>query len=190
MPQPLIRRAGSTDAAALAAIGAETFSDTFGHLYPAAGLERFLAEAYSLERTRADLADPEKASWIVEAGGEVVGYALAGRCALPHPEVTADCGELKRIYFRKAWQGGGLCARLFAETIAWLQAQGPRTVWIGVWSENHGAQRFYARQGFAKVGEYGFQVGDIVDHEYIFRRAAESFSTGTTKTALDEHNLA
>ena len=190
MTQPLIRRAGSADADALAAIGAETFKETFGHLYPAADMARFLAEAYSLERTRADLADPAKASWIVEAGGEVIGYALAGPCALPHREVTPDCGELKRIYLRTAWQGGGLGARLFAETIAWLQSGGPRTVWIGVWSENHGAQRFYVRHGFKKVGEYGFHVGDTVDHEYILRRDAVSFSTLTTKTALDEHNPA
>jgi ribosomal protein S18 acetylase RimI-like enzyme len=190
MPQPLIRRAGSADADALAAIGAETFKETFGHLYPAADLARFLAEAYSLERTRADLADPAKASWIVQAGGEVIGYALAGPCALPHPEVTPQCGELKRIYFRKAWQGGGLGARLFAETIAWLQSDGPRTVWIGVWSENLGALRFYARHEFEKVGEYGFQVGDTVDHEYILRRDAVSFSTFTMKTASDKHNLA
>jgi ribosomal protein S18 acetylase RimI-like enzyme len=190
MPQPLIRRAGSADAAALAAVGAATFEETFGHLYPAADLARFLAEAYSLERTRADLADPVKASWIVEAGSEVVGYALAGPCSLPHPQVTADCGELKRIYFRKTWQGAGLGARLFAETIAWLQSNGPRRVWIGVWSENHGAQRFYARHGFEKVGEYGFHVGDTVDHEYILRRDAEDSSTFTIKAARNEHNLA
>jgi ribosomal protein S18 acetylase RimI-like enzyme len=190
MLQPLIRRAGSADAAALAAIGARTFGDTFGHLYPAADLERFLAEAYRLESTLADLADPAKAAWLVEAGDEVVGFALAGPCTLPHAEVTPDCGELKRLYLLKPWQNGGLGARLFAETIAWLQAHGPRTVWIGVWSENHGAQRFYARHGFEKVGEYGFQVGDTVDHEYIFRRDAVSFSTSVAKSASSEHNPA
>jgi GNAT superfamily N-acetyltransferase len=190
MTEPVIRRAGPSDAVALAAIGAGTFRETFGHLYPPADLRRFLAQAYSLERTRADLADPAKASWIVEANGETVGYALAGPCGLPHAEVTPDCGELKRIYLLKAWQNGGLGARLFAETIAWLQAAGPRAVWIGVWSENHGAQRFYGRHGFEKVGEYGFEVGDTVDREYILKRGRENFSSLARKTALDEHNLA
>ncbi|MFI4964483.1 MAG: GNAT family N-acetyltransferase [Caulobacterales bacterium] len=176
MPQPVIRRAGSADLTALAAIGARTFRETFGHLYPPADLESFLAEAYSLERTRADLADPAKASWLVEAEGEAVGFALAGPCTLPHAAVTSACGELKRIYLLKPWQGGGLGARLFAESISWLQSQGPRPVWIGVWSENHGAQRFYGRHGFKKAGEYGFAVGDTVDREYIFRRGAEDFA--------------
>lgn len=172
MPEPVIRRAGSADAEALSAIGAQTFTETFGHLYPPQDLSEFLAEAYGLERTHADLADPRKASWIVEADGVPVGYALAGPCGLPHDDVSATCGELKRIYFLKAWQGSGLGGRLFAATMEWLTASGFRDLWIGVWSENHGAQRFYARHGFEKVGEYGFRVGSVVDHEYILRRIA------------------
>jgi diamine N-acetyltransferase len=112
----------------------------------------------------------------VEAGGVPIGYALAGPCGLPHPNVTAACGELKRFYFLKEHQGGGLGKALFGEIMAWLLRDGPRDVWIGVWSENYGAQRFYERQGFAKVGEYGFAVGQTIDLEFILRRSAESFS--------------
>ena len=36
--------------------------------------------------------------------------------------------------------------------LGWLERDGPRTLWIGVWSENYGAQRFYARHGFEIVG--------------------------------------
>lgn len=183
MSEPTIRRAVAADAQALASIGAETFIETFGHLYPPSDLQHYLAQAYGLDGTRADLADPAKAAWIVEAGDEVVGFALAGACGLPHAEVTPACGELKRIYLNKAWQGGGLGGRLFETTIAWLQADGPRTVWIGVWSENHGAQRFYGRAGFLKAGEYDFHVGDTVDREYILRRTRESFSTSTANSA-------
>ena len=171
-----IRRAGPDDAEVLAELGARTFSDTFAHLYDPLDLKVFLAEAYGLDRTRADLADPAKAQWLVEADGQAIGYALAGPCALPHDEVTPACGELKRIYFAKDRQGGGLGRRLFGEVMAWLQADGPRDVWIGVWSENFGAQRFYEREGFEKVGEYGFHVGRTVDREFILRRKADSFS--------------
>ena len=189
MSQPLIRRAGSADAPALAAIGAQTFTETFGHLYPPADLAGFLAEAYSLERTRADLADPAKASWLVEADGRVVGYLLAQACGLPHEDVTPGLRRVgSSLYLLKPWQNGGLGARLFAEAVAWLQAGNPRTVWIGVWSENYGAQRFYARHGFEKVGEYGFEVGQTVDREYIYRRSADSFCLSAAKSASSEHN--
>ena len=190
MPQPLIRRARSDEAEALAAIGRATFVETFGHLYPPQDLADFLAEAHDLDAIRADLADPAKALWLVEADGQAVGYALAGPCALPHAEVTPACGELKRIYVTSAWQGSGVAARLIDEVMAWLERDGPRTVWLGVWSENERAQRFYARRGFAKVGEYGFKVGGTVDHEYILRRDPVRFSTEPAKSASNEHNPA
>ncbi|MBX3479559.1 MAG: GNAT family N-acetyltransferase [Caulobacter sp.] len=170
MTTPTIRRAVPADAETLSRIGAETFSETFGHLYPPQDLSRFLRTAYSLESTRADLADPTRALWLVEADGEAIGYALAGLCTLPHPDVTEDCGEVKRIYLRKGRQGGGLGGRLLAEALAWLERDGPRQLWIGVWSENHGAQRFYRRLGFEKAGEYFFDVGETHDLEFILRR--------------------
>ena len=106
----------------------------------------------------------------MEAGGKVVGYALAGPCGLPHPLATPDQGEVNRLYLLKAWQNGGLGGRLFDAVVAWLLSRGPRAIWIGVWSENHGARRFYARRGFEKVGDYDFAVGGTLDHEYILRR--------------------
>lgn len=176
MQDPVIRRAGLTDAAALSAIGARTFTETFAHLYPPRDLAEYLADAHSVTRAATDLADPAKALWIVEADGEVVGYALAGPCDLPHPEVTSGCVELKRFYLLKTHQNGGLGSRLFDTAMAWLERAGPRDIWIGVWSENLGAQRFYSRRGFMRVGEYGFPVGKTVDHEFIFRRSAHERS--------------
>jgi GNAT superfamily N-acetyltransferase len=177
-PEAVIRRAARADAAAVAGLGRRTFAEAFGGLYRPEDLAAFLAEAHSKSTAQALLADPAQAVWLAEAGGEAVAYALAGPCALPHPEVTATCGELKRLYVAAQWQNGGLGARLFEAALAWLYADGPRTVWIGVWSENHGAQRFYARSGFEMVGEYDFLVGAARDREFIFRRRLDRFSAG------------
>jgi ribosomal protein S18 acetylase RimI-like enzyme len=168
--RPTIRRARQGDAEALAEIGARTFAETFAHLYPPRDLAAFLAQAHSAQRARADLADPRKAVWLVEAEGEVVGYAVAGPCKLPHPEATPDCGELDRIYLLASHQGGGTGSRLLTQALGWLEQDGPRRLWIGVWSENLGAQRLYARRGFKKVGTYEFVVGETHDREFILRR--------------------
>jgi len=166
-----IKRAEACDVATLAELGARTFADTFGHLYPEADLDAFLEENHRPETVSAMIADPRYAAWLAEKDGEVIGYALVGPCELPHPEVTDACGELKRIYLLKDRQGGGVGARLMETGLAWLEAQGRRPIWIGVWSQNHGAQRLYARAGFTKVGEYEFRVGAIRDQEFILRRA-------------------
>lgn len=51
--------------------------------------------------------------------------------------------------------------------LQWLEAQGGTPLYVGVWSQNLGAQRFYRRYGFHQVGEYGFRVGETVDREFI-----------------------
>jgi ribosomal protein S18 acetylase RimI-like enzyme len=170
MPQDTLRDARPNDAALLARLGARTFTETFGHLYPPQDLAGFLAQAYSPERLAAYLSDPRAAAWILEAGGEAIGYALVGACDLPHPEVTATCGELKRLYVLAAHRGGGRGGRLLDVALNALESRGQRPIWIGVWSENFGAQKLYGRLGFEKVGEYEFHVGAARDREFIMRR--------------------
>ena len=109
-------------------------------------------------------------AWLLEVDGEPIGHALAGACGLPHTEVHPGDGELKRLYLSSAHQNGGHGQRLFRAAMEWLERDGPRTLWIGVWSQNLGAQRFYARHGFERVGDYDFIVGSTRDHEYILRR--------------------
>ena len=166
-----IRRATVDDADTVSSLGARTFTETFGHQYSPEDLEPFLAYAYGLERTRNDLAHPDKATWLLEdEDGEAVGYALAGPCDLPHDDVRPEDGELKRIYLLKSHQGGGGGSRLLQTALDWLEKDGPRRLWIGVWSENYGAQKLYAGKGFEKVGEYFFEVGETKDLEFILRR--------------------
>lgn len=165
-----IRRATAADAATLSALAERTFVEAFGHLYPPEDLDTFLRESYAVDRQRVILETPGYAVWLLEDDGVAVGHAAAGPCGLPNPAVEPGDGELKRLYVLAAYQSGGWGGRLFDAAMDWLQAEGPRTVWIGVWSENPGAQRFYARRGFSKVGEHTFPVGRVVDLEFTLRR--------------------
>jgi ribosomal protein S18 acetylase RimI-like enzyme len=165
-----IRRAGPDDAPTLSVLATRTFVETFGHLYPPQDLNDFLAESYAVERQRVILSHPDYAVWLLELDGVAVGHAAAGPCGLPHPEVQPGDGELKRLYLIKDQQSSGWGSRLLETALTWLEREGPRTLWLGVWSENFGAQRFYARYGFERAGEYLFPVGQVNDLEFILRR--------------------
>jgi ribosomal protein S18 acetylase RimI-like enzyme len=170
MTKTTIRPAAPEDAATVARLGALTFSETFGHLYPPSDLHAFLDATHNVEAVAAEIANPDLGVWLAETAGAAVGYAVAGPCKLPHPEVTPRCGELMRIYVLGEAMGQGLGTRLMETALAWLERDGPRRLWIGVWSGNAGAQRLYARYGFSRVGEYKFMVGDTADHEFILSR--------------------
>ena len=89
-----IRRATAADADALARVGASTFVDTFGHMYPQEDLQAFLDQSHSPDAYARYLADEAYALWLVEGDGDVVGYALAGPAGLPHPDLRVGDGEL------------------------------------------------------------------------------------------------
>ena len=202
----MIRRATPADAEALSTLARTCFTQTFGHLYAPADLEAFLDEAYAPDVLRAELEDPNRATWFLfedeanegfsrpdpspadhplvpEAGDEApassashapIGYVTACPAHLPHPDVAPGDGEIQRLYILQGHQGAGRGAALLTTALDWLERDGPSALWIGVWSENYGAQRFYARHGFEIVGDYSFMVGDHADHELITRRPARA----------------
>jgi ribosomal protein S18 acetylase RimI-like enzyme len=170
----MIRRATPDDCDILAALGErtfrETFVDGFAIAYPADDLAQFVAQSYAPEVFAAKLADPTQALWLAVVGDEPLGYANAGPCRLPHPEVEPHHGELYRLYVSQDRHGRGVGRRLMETALAWLDRDGPAPLWLGVWSGNLKAQAFYARYGFEKVGEYDFPVGATLDHEFILHR--------------------
>jgi len=166
-----IRRATADDAAALAELGAATFTETFGHLYPPEDLQTFLAANHTPGSWDRTLADPARAVWLAEfQGGPKIGFICVGACKLPVQQLEAKAGEIQQLYVLAEFHNLRLGTQLMQTGLDWLASQGRSPLYIGVWSENYGAQRFYARYGFSKVGEYGFPVGSTVDHEFILKR--------------------
>lgn len=171
----IIRTPEPGDAHALAALKLETFRESFVEggfaiPYPPDDLAIFEAANYSRVKILAEIADPERATWIAESEAQLLGYAQVGPCKLPHPAARAEHGELYQLYVRGQAQGLGLGKRLLTIALDHLGSTRPGPVWLGVWSGNEKAQAVYRANGFRKVGEYRFPVGRWEDEEFIFRR--------------------
>ncbi|MCZ8087466.1 N-acetyltransferase family protein [Brevundimonas sp.] len=174
MTEPLIRPVCPEDAAALGALGRQTFLDTFvgdfGIPYPEADLAPFLAASFSPGAIAAKLEEPRAAWWVAERNGDPLAFANAGPNTLPHPEARPEHMELRRLYVGKAAQGLGLGTQLLAVALDWMEVHTAGPLWIGVWSGNLKAQKLYAAHGFEKAGEYQYPVGSWRDDEFILRR--------------------
>lgn len=161
------------DVAALAALGRSTFVNTFGHLYAPHDLAAFLNSTFADAAVLRELLDPTLAYYAALAGDTWIGYAKVSACKLPvsNPPAGRRGGELRQLYIQPAWHGKGVAAKLMEWALAELTARGFDDVYLGVWSENHRAQRFYAKHGFVVCGHYQFMVGAHADDETIMRRA-------------------
>lgn len=170
-PQVTIRRATPDDASTLADLGATTFSETFGHLYPSEDLQTFLIGSHSVDAWSRTLADSQRAVWVATlADATSIGFMVVGACKLPIENREPAAGEIQQLYVLARYHNLRLGSRLMDFGLKWLEAQGRTPLYIGVWSENLGAHRFYGRYGFDKVGEYGFVVGNTIDREFILKR--------------------
>jgi len=144
-----------------------------GHRIPGTELAR-LSRAELRARTGC-VAAVRDVTFDVRPGEVFVVMGLSGsgkstlvRCLTRLIEPTA--GEVKQLYVLAQHHNLRLGTRLMDIGLEWLETQGYAPIYVGVWSENYGAQRFYARYGFHKVGEYGFPVGKTVDREFILKR--------------------
>ena len=162
------RRALPDDAAALAELGARSFTETFGHLYSPDDLALFL-EKHTPEQWHAELSDPDLAVQVGEDGGQLAAYAKLGPPTLPF-EPRGRPVELRQFYVLKPWHGSGAARELMDWVIAEARNRGDE-LYLSVFVDNHRARRFYERYGFEAVGRYDFMVGSHADEDIVMRLA-------------------
>ncbi len=161
------RDATVADAAALAEIGARSFTETFGHLYQPADLALFL-QNHTVDSWAAELADHSFTVRIGECDAALVAYAKLGPPKLPF-RPRGRAAELRQFYVLKPWQGSGAAQILLDWVIATARAQEADDLYLSVFTDNHRARRFYEKAGFESDGAYAFMVGSHADEDIVMR---------------------
>jgi ribosomal protein S18 acetylase RimI-like enzyme len=166
-----LRPAVLADAGPLAELGARSFTAKFGHLYRAADVATFLGECHSEAKVAKEIADPDMRVMLAVDDDRLLGYCkLVMNCGWPEQARGGNAIELKQLYTAPDVTGRGIGARLMDWAIAEARGFGADEIQLSVWSGNIGAQKFYARHGFAKVADIHFMVGEQRDEEFLFAR--------------------
>ncbi len=166
-----VRPGRPADAARLAELGARTFREAYGEHTPAEDLEAYIAEHYTPEAQARELAAEDRAVFVAQRGGTLLGFALLGE-AEPAPACVSGQRpiQLERIYVaRDAWRTGAGTALLTA-CLAEARLRGADTLWLTAWSENERALAFYRRHGFARVGTHPFRLGTLLFLDPVLAR--------------------
>jgi phosphinothricin acetyltransferase len=102
--------------------------------------------------------------WLVlENGGELLGYAYAGRY---HARAAYGYTAESTIYLRHGLEGQGLGTRLYAELLRRIFARGYRSLIGGIALPNEPSVRLHERLGFEKVSHLrriGFKLERWID---------------------------
>jgi len=158
------------DASALEAMAIESWDETFAHLYRAADLAAFKAEAFGptgwLQR---DLKDPDIRWQVARDGDRIVGYL---KLMPPYLDAAgADDLMIGQLYILAAWHGRGVAQALMAWAIDTARAAGSPAILLTVFEDNHRAIAFYRKHGFVHIGDHDFPVGEQIDRDLVMRLA-------------------
>lgn len=158
-------------AAPLSELGAVTFAESFGHIYSAEDLAFFVKKNHSETAYCKVIADPEQFLWIAQVDDQLAGYLLLAPNGLPCDPPLSNTLELKRLYVRACHQNLRIGQHLMDAAIAHGRDAAIEHIVLSVWSGNFAGHRFYRRNGFEKIGEYQFPVGEQLDDEWIMGKA-------------------
>ena len=169
-----IIKAREQDALKLATFAGENFVLTFGHLYPPEETASFIRTDYTEDIFKNWIVDSKYGVWIAFSEDEsVIGYVIAGAASLPRTECSS--GEVKKLYVDKSQFGKGLANTLFELSVSWLRVRfAGFPIFIGVYSENFRAIKFYNRYKFELFDEYIYEVGNCRDREFILKETDPS----------------
>jgi len=169
-PQVFFSLAQAKDLALLQKLCLETFRHTYEHLNEAAPFEAYITKAFSLPQLKKDLETPSMRYYLLWENEICVGYFKLnfGKTKLDLP--TEKTVELERIYLLSSFQGKGYGQRLIQQVETVVASANYQFIWLGVWSENPKAIRFYEKNGFSKIGELDFYMGPDRQLDFLMHK--------------------
>ncbi|MFN7947977.1 MAG: N-acetyltransferase [Blastocatellia bacterium] len=166
-----IRRATPDDAAMLVELGTRTFYAAFRNACSAEDMQLYLSTWFTLEQVTNELHDQQSLFLIAEVAGAPAGYAKMQAGETPDCISDPQAIELSRLYVEQQHLGSGVGPALMQACLDEAGQRGHRTVYLGVWEDNHRAQAFYRKWGFEKVGEHIFMMGNDAQTDWWMERA-------------------
>jgi ribosomal protein S18 acetylase RimI-like enzyme len=149
-----IRKAGPTDAQAIADVHHEAWRGAYAGIIPHRALNNMISRrgtewwANAIRKAATVL--------VIEIGGKIAGYATVGR---NRARDLAQEGEIYELYLRPEYQGVGLGSRLFAAAREKLSTHGLKGLVVWALEDNQNAVQFYLGAGGRDVAE-GVEVFD------------------------------
>jgi GNAT superfamily N-acetyltransferase len=151
--RPTVRPARAEDAHPIAEVHVAAWRAVYrGHM-PDALLDGLCVEQRADVRRRAiaDPATPEHRTFVLDAGGRVVGFSVTGPTRDPGQD-PARVAEVYAVYLAPERWGRGDGRVLFAATVEDLRERDYRAVTLWVLDGNARARRFYEHAGLRHDG--------------------------------------
>lgn len=165
-----IRECTMGDVLKLREISCQTFKDTFEPYNTETDMKAYLEHAYNIEKLSNELSNNDSVFYFVYGDERLAGYLKVNEFNAQSDIKDSHALEIERIYISKEFQGKGVGSILMNKAIEIANNNAKSFIWLGVWENNEKALSFYKKNGFYKIGEHSFFMGDDEQTDFIMRK--------------------
>lgn len=165
-----IRKCTEEDLSMLREISYETFNETFSSSNSPERMMEYLEQAFNLEKMKSELADNHSAFYFLYTDNVLAGYLKINESVSQTDIHDSKSIEIERIYVKKEFQAKGFGYILLNKAVEYAKEMDKAYVWLGVWEKNDKALKFYKKNGFYKVAEHPFYIGEEKQTDYVMRK--------------------
>ena len=164
------RRCTESDLGELRALSIQTYSETFAAVNTAENMAAYLETAYHAPKLRQELQNPNSEFYFVYANQVLAGYLKVNEAPAQVEFNDPKSLEIERLYVSKAFLGAGVGQFLMDQAVDMARARRKAYIWLGVWEHNDRARRFYEKNGFYRIGQHAFIMGDDHQTDFLLRK--------------------
>lgn len=159
----------SDDLDRLRRISIETFTEAFAPVNTQANMNAYVSAAFNSEKLARELSNPDSRFFYCHHNTDVIGYMKLNFAPAQTDLNDPSSLELERIYVLREHQNKKAGMFMIGEAMAFARQNKLSYIWLGVWDQNHHAIRFYERNGFVRVSEHPFMLGDERQTDIIMK---------------------
>ena len=156
---PTLRRAGTDDAASLAALSIEVWIGTYLRLGVSAFVADYVLDTFTSAKLAEVLADANEYILVSENTDGIDGFIRVTKGSTAPVPGCSDT-EITTLYVQPRHHGKARGKALLDAALDHCRKEGDSAVWLATNSENTPAIGFYQAQGFEQVGHTHFRLKD------------------------------
>lgn len=164
------RRCTADDIPLLRKLAEKTYRDTFERFNSAEDMEKYIETAMAHKKLESEIQNSASVFYFAESDGKAAGYMKLNFAPAQTELNDDDSLEIERLYLLREFHGKGYGAVMMEKAVSIARENGKAYIWLGVWEHNEKALAFYKRNGFYRIGEHPYVLGDDVQTDFLMRK--------------------
>jgi len=166
MESPKFQKCRLEDVESLKELSLSTFVKAFGEQNSPEDMGTYCDVAFSTKKIKEEVLNDNSIFYFVKSGEITVGYFKLNIETAQSEPIEGGL-EIERIYLLEPYQGIGIGQIMFNKIFEMARKMKRLHLWLGVWEENHGAIRFYERNGFRPFAKHNFMLGSDLQTDLL-----------------------